>query len=83
VPLWRGISVSKAVFFISFAVPNEQGVLIILQSHFSLKVPGENITPPDSHSTEPSVKRQAYFQGLLLHMCLPRENNSLVLAHTF
>ena len=81
VPLWRGILDFKAFFFITLAVPNEQGVLIILQSHFSLKVPGENIPPPDSHPTEPPVERQAHFQGLLLHMYLPRDYTSLALAH--
>ena len=83
VPLWRGILVTKAIFYISLAVPNEQGVLIILQTQLSLKVPSENNRPPDSHPTKHPVERQVLFQGLLLHTYLPSENTRLALAHIF
>jgi len=78
-PLQRELPISRAFFYISLRVHNEQGLLLRIQSYLALKVPGKGAPPPDS-SVRTICGERCPFLSLLLRISLPRENKSLILG---
>jgi hypothetical protein len=55
-PLWRVMPISRDFFNVSLGVRSEQGLLLKIKSHLSLKVPGKEAPPTCSANGAP-IKR--------------------------
>jgi len=67
-PLWRELPISRAFFYISLRVPNEQGL--------ALKIPGKG-APLQIPPSDPSMERDAPFRVFFYISLYPKKTRAL------
>ena len=81
-PLYRErFAISRAFFYISLRVCNEQGLLLRIKSYLFLKVPGKGAPPPQTPQSEPSMERDAPFWAFFYISLYPKKTRASYQAH--